>query len=122
MNITKQAQRAYAPNQMPIQTPRSVEAKLFSKVTARMNRALGTSTKFAEIAAVLHENRQMWTTLATAVADKDNRLPATLRAQIFYLAEFTELHSRKVLRNEADLSALVDINAAVMRGLNGSEV
>ena len=59
--------------------------------------------------------------MAVDVANKDNELPEALRAQIFYLAEFTQLHSRKVLRREATVAPLVEINSSVMRGLRMSE-
>ena len=59
--------------------------------------------------------------MAIDVADNENALPQELRAQLFYLAEFTEHHSRRVLRREADVTALIDINTAVLRGLNGRE-
>ena len=121
MNITRQAQSAYAPTQMPVQTPRSVEAKLFSQVTSRLKKAQANPSSFAELVAALHDNRKIWTTFASAVAESDNRLPNPLRAQIFYLAEFTEFHTQKILRKEADAAALIDINAAIMRGLNGTE-
>ena len=46
-------------------------------------------------------------------------LPPALRAQLFYLYEFTDQHSRKVLAGNASIEVLVDINTAVMRGLRG---
>jgi flagellar protein FlaF len=55
--------------------------------------------------------------LAADVAEPDNGLPQELRARIFYLAEFTADHSRKVLRGGETVDALVDINTAMMRGL-----
>ena len=61
----------------------------------------------------------MWTTLAADVADPENALPSTLRAQIFYLAEFTEHHSRLIQRKEASAAALIEVNTAILRGLNG---
>ena len=42
-----------------------------------------------------------------------------MRAQIFYLAEFTQIHSARVLKREAEPGILVDINTAMMRGLKG---
>ena len=51
-----------------------------------------------------------------------NKLPAPLRAQLFYLAEFTEKESRRILRDDAAPNSLVDVNVAIMRGLEGSEV
>jgi flagellar protein FlaF len=65
----------------------------------------------------LQENRRLWVTLAAAVADNDNALPTDLRARLFYLAEFTEAHSKKVLRGTAPVAPLIEVNTAVMRGL-----
>ena len=56
------------------------------------------------------------------MADDGNGLPRTLRAQIFYLSEFTDHHSRRVLKGEAEVDALIDINLAVMRGLTGTRL
>ena len=114
MNVTEQARQAYAPTQVPIRTPRSVEAQVLSQITARLKRA----ADFPALAAAIHDNRRLWAMLAADVATAANGLPAELRAQIFYLAEFTDQHSGKVLRRLATPEALVDINTAVLRGLN----
>ena len=118
MNATLRAQNAYAPNRPDIQTPRAIEARVMTQITARLARK---TADFPTLAKAVHDNRMMWSALAIDVADAGNTLPASVRAQIFYLAEFTDLHSRKFLRGEADLSALIDINTAVIRGLNTSE-
>jgi flagellar protein FlaF len=44
-------------------------------------------------------------------------LPSQLRAQLFWLAEFTETHSRKVLAGQATVAPLLEVNTAVLRGL-----
>jgi flagellar protein FlaF len=120
VNVIDQARQAYAPTQVSIRTNRSVEAQLVSQVTARLRAAQSQQpVNFSGLASAVHDNRRMWTTMAVDVADNENALPNELRAQIFYLAEFTEHHSRLVLRREADVSALIDINTAVLRGLNG---
>ena len=54
---------------------------------------------------------------AADVADRANGLPQDLRARIFYLAEFTDQHSSKVLSGKGKADVLVEINAAIMRGL-----
>lgn len=77
---------------------------------------------FADLAAALHDNRRLWTLLATSVADSKNELPQPLRAQIFYLAEFTLQHSQKVLEGNASAQILIDINTSVMRGLRQEEI
>lgn len=120
MNVIEQARQAYAPTQVAIRTERSIEAQLITQITARMRQAqAATPPNFPALIAALHDNRRMWTTLATDVADPGNALPKALRAQIFYLAEFTEHHSRRVLRKEADATALIEVNTAILRGLNG---
>ena len=119
MNAIEQARQAYAPTQVSIRTDRSVEAQLVSQITARLRRAATAQPmNFPALVAAVHENRRMWTAMAADVADGDNGLPRSLRAQIFYLAEFTEHHSKRILRREADVTALIDINTAVLRGLN----
>lgn len=122
MNAYYQAQQAYSSSaQSPLRTDRSAEYQAFSEIIRRLNRAAKEGgTQFAELAAAIHDNRQLWTILASDVASTDNALPETLRAQIFYLAEFTEQHSRKVLKGEADVSVLIEINTAVMRGLSAA--
>ncbi len=88
-----------------------------------MHRALQEKPlDFSALVQALHENRELWTLLATDVADKDNKLPAQLRAQIFYLAEFTNHHTRQVLAQDATADVLVEINTAVMRGLRQQKV
>ena len=120
MNVIEQARQAYAPTQVSVRTERSVEAQLMSQVTARLRKAATEHTKnFPAFASALDDNRRMWMTMDAGVADNDNTLPKPLRAQLFYLAEFTEHHSRKVLNGEADPTPLIDINTAVLRGLNG---
>lgn len=120
MNVIEQARRAYAPTQVSTRTERSVEAQLMSQNTARLQKATASQpSNFPALASAIYENRRMWTALAVDVADRDNALPKELRAQLFYLARFTEEHSRKVLLGEASTEPLIEINTAVLRGLNG---
>ncbi len=120
MNVTLQARSAYATNQTAIRTPRSIEAQLLSQVTSDLRKAATRADDFGKVVDAIHRNRQMWTTFATGVADKDNDLPNQLRAQIFYLAEFTEAHSRKVLRKEENVNPLIEINMSILRGLSST--
>jgi len=122
VNAFYQAQQAYSSSaQSPLRTDRSAEYQAFSEIIRRLSRAgRPNDGKFAELAAAIHDNRSLWTILASDVASTDNALPEALRAQIFYLAEFTDQHSRKVLRGEADVGVLIEINTAVMRGLSSA--
>jgi len=123
MNALHMAQQAYsAPNQNQMRTPRATEYAAFARITARLRAAQGAGRRnFPILAAALHDNRRLWTMLAADVADKENALSPQLRAQIFYLFEFTTQHSREVLNGKADVGPLIEINTAVMRGLDNPE-
>lgn len=115
MNMTK---TAYAATQNTVRTPRGIEYEAFARITHRLkSSAEKGSSEFGQLAQAIHENRQLWTLLAADVTAAENGLPADLRARIFYLYEFTNQHSRKVLKNPNEVSALVEINTAIMRGL-----
>jgi flagellar protein FlaF len=121
VNAIDQARAAYTAAPASLRSGRSAEHQVFAEVTARLSAATTAGpAAFGRLAAALHDNRRLWTRLAADVADDGNSLPKTLRAQIFYLAEFTEHQSRRILRGEADAGALIDINLAVMRGLSGN--
>lgn len=126
MTATLMAQRAYGAAARPLKTARGTEYEIFAEVTAALAGAGRApqdddsfetrGRRFAALVDAVHRNRQLWTTLAADVASKDNALPSPLRAQLFYLAEFTDNHSRAVLRG-GDVAPLVEINRAVMQGL-----
>jgi flagellar protein FlaF len=113
VDVIDQARRAYG--QPTLRTARQAEHGVLSAVTARLCDA--DPERPASVAGALHDNRRLWTRLAADVAEAENGLPESLRARIFYLAEFTAHHSRRVLRGEAGLQPLIDVNTAVMRGL-----
>lgn len=122
MNIIDQAQRAYAPKTSVLRDGRSLEHQLFSETTTRLkSTSMGLPLGFPAFAEAIHANRAVWTHLAAQVADNENDLSKDLRARIFYLAEFTAFHSRKVLKGEADIGPLIEINTAMMRGLSHGE-
>ncbi|SEM60843.1 flagellar protein FlaF [Loktanella fryxellensis] len=117
MNAILKAQNAYAPAVPSIQTPRAIELRILTSITARLSR---TTDSYAHFAQAIHDNRCMWTALAVDVADSENGLSASLRAQIFYLAEFVSHHSARVLRGEASAAALIDVNTSIIRGLHAT--
>ncbi|GAB4387270.1 flagellar biosynthesis regulator FlaF [Albidovulum sp.] len=116
MNTQILAQSAYSGAPLATRTDRGIEYEVFARITGRLRAAprLG----FAALAEALHLNRQLWAVLAADVADDGNALPAELRARIFHLAEFTRLHSSRVLAGTGSPEILVEINTAIMRGLS----
>ena len=112
------AQSAYARSAAPVRTDRGNEYDAFAHVTGKLKSVTASEAKnFPALASALHDNRKLWTLMATSVADKDNQLPKELRADIFSLAEFSMQHGDKVLDGKATPDILVEINTMMMRGL-----
>ncbi len=108
----------YDDAQSGLRTPKQDEYRVFARITHRLSEASSRNGgSFPDLAAALHDNQRLWAALASDVSLPTNPLPKDLRARIFYLAEFTRDHSRRVLNGDADATALVEINTAVMRGL-----
>ncbi|MBU2959573.1 flagellar biosynthesis regulator FlaF [Citreicella sp. C3M06] len=119
MNAQTMAQRAYAENALSTRTDRSIEYELFARVTHRIKAAAEAGkAAYPRLVQALYDNQKLWTALAIDVADPGNKLSPELRAQIFYLAEFTQVHTGKVLARKARLAPLLEVNAAIMRGLS----
>jgi flagellar protein FlaF len=115
------AQAAYRTEVQTVRTARAQEYDALARVTHRLRVASqARNPDVGQLAAAVHDNRRLWITFAVDVADPQNGLPVSLRAQILGLANFTREHSGRVLRDGASLDPLVDINTAVMRGLSGA--
>lgn len=121
MTALNLAKRAYAPGNDATRTPRSIEFEVFARITHRLKQAIQTQNQKALI-QVLYENRRLWNILAADVASPGNKLPDDLKARIFYLAEFTTMQSRKVLNENASAVSLLEINAAILGGLQDKAV
>ena len=114
------ARAAYGQREAPVRTDRTHEYDLLARCTLQLSAAWSRRKQdFAGLATALTENLQLWSALAADVAEAGNGLPAPLRAQLFYLYEFTAGHTRSVLDERGSVEVLVDINTAVMRGLRG---
>ncbi|QQA42988.1 flagellar biosynthesis regulator FlaF [Pelagovum pacificum] len=117
MNVIERARQGYAPKTSAVRTERATELQLLGQVTSRIRNA-AQSQDMPRLSEALFDNRRIWNHLAGEVVDEQNGLPEELRARIFYLAEFVAAHSRKVLRGEATIDTLIEVNTAVMRGLS----
>lgn len=114
------AHAAYTRPESPQRNPRELEYDLLARATKRLSQvARPKGEGFSDLVAALDENQRLWSTLAADVAGDGNGLPPRLRAQLFYLYEFTAQHSRAVRNATASVDVLIDINMAVMRGLRG---
>lgn len=103
----------------PAKSLKDTEIEIILETTRRLrNAARFRHEDFPQFAKSLQDNRKLWITLASDVANSGNPLPPDLRAKIFYLAEFTQNYTRKVLNEQLGIDPLIDINLAVMRGLS----
>lgn len=117
MNALDKAQSAYRSTVQPTRTNRGIEYDVFARVTHRLkDAAAGGSARTKDLISAVHDNRRLWTLLAADIAGEGNALPQELRARILYLSEFTRTYSSRVL-NGASVDPLIDVNTAVMRGL-----
>ena len=122
MTAALNAYSAYGNAKRAVNTPRQIEYQAFAKVTAQLSRVAEQETpSFPELVEALHQNQLLWTTLAADVAVEDNGLPDLLRAQLYYLAEFTRDHTRKVMKGNADAAPLIEINTSIMKGLRDGQ-
>ncbi len=108
---------AYAKTQRETAAPRDAEYRAFAKSTRAL---LAVDEDNAQsLAEALHINRSLWEALASDCASDANQLPEETRARIIGLARWVGAHTRRVLRQEETIDALVDINRIMMDGLAG---
>jgi flagellar protein FlaF len=108
-------QDTYQSIQNTTETPRQTEYRLFAQVTRSLIQSEGKD--FKARAKALNWNRRLWMTLQADCAKDDNALSEEVRAGIISLAIWVEKHSRMAAREEADITALVEVNRIIMEGL-----
>lgn len=99
-----------------VRTARDAEYDVFSRVTRMLRQAHMTEDGLELIVAV-DKNNQLWTILASDLADPGNKLPDQVRAGLLSLAGFALRHGHQALAGKVGIAPLIDINMAMMRGL-----
>ncbi|NQV58808.1 MAG: flagellar biosynthesis regulator FlaF [Alphaproteobacteria bacterium] len=108
---------SYEVAQNTTETPRQTEYRLFAQVTRALMECQKTDSK-SPVAKAIHWNRRLWLALQADCAMENNVLPDATRAGIISLSLWVDKHSRKVLRGEAKLEPLIDVNRSIMEGLS----
>ena len=122
MTVSALARKAYDQSTRSTADPRAVERQLLARLTSAI---IVTEKKrdedLSSFIQALSKNLEFWTVVATDVVGEGNKLPSELRAQLFYLFEFTRKHTNKILNQDHQLSAepLIEINQNILRGLQG---
>ncbi len=110
--------RAYQQVARRAESPRDAEYRLFADVTrALMELQTTPRDDFRRWMDALHWNRRMWSALADDCSQESNQLPDATKAQIISLSLFVHRHTSQVMRREADLETLIDLNRTMMQGL-----
>ena len=110
------AYAAYREASITADDPRAIEYKLMAKAATALELSAEDPI---QLPAAIFDNRRLWQTLVTDLSDPGNKLPDRMKADLIGLGLFVERHSEKVLRREADVAVLIDINRTVMKGLVG---
>ena len=111
--------RAYQQVAQRAESPRDAEYRLFADVTrALMELKSRPREDVRGWIDALHWNRRLWSTLADDCSHAGNSLPEATRAQVISLSLFVHRHTSQVMRREADLDTLIDINRTMMQGLS----
>lgn len=108
---------AYENAKKTTEIPQQTEYRLFVEVTRALMGAKGLAKTDPKLHDALHWNRRMWSTFATDCAIEGNKLPKMLRAQIISLSIWVGKHSSKIIRENEEIDALIDVNKSVMEGL-----
>ena len=115
--------RAYQQAAQRAEPPRDLEYRLLGQVTrALLDAAALDPRDFAGRIDALDWNRRVWSALAADCASDANALPGPVRAQIISLSIWVGRHTSAVMRREAEIAPLIDVNRAIMQGLAPSNV
>jgi len=118
MTNSFQAQNGYKTTQRELTSDKDIEYKVLASVTAALSRIdmdeIGAQTKLAE---ALIDNVKLWNIFFLDLVNPNNTLPLPLKTNLISLAEFTQAHTLKVFKGEADHKVLIDINQSIASGL-----
>ena len=122
MSAVNQAKDCYRRNTLPIKSHRAIEYEAIARISHRMRSSeINKKNSYPEFVDALSENKKLWTTLVASVASKDNKLPQDLRARLLWLGEFVFQEVDKILKTGGNVDVLIDINSAILQGLNTKE-
>jgi flagellar biosynthesis activator protein FlaF len=112
--------KAYQNTQRIVESSRDMEYRLFGEITGALIDAQKRKAKGGPLVEAVDWNRQLWRTLATDCMDEGNQLPKEMRAKIVSLSLWVARYSRRVTREGAELTPLIEVNRSIMQGLAGA--
>jgi flagellar protein FlaF len=113
--------KAYQHAAAQAELPRETEYRAFGMATARLVRAKEEGrANLGALAEALDVNRRLWSVLSADCGVEGNRLPPQMRASIISLSLWVSRHSSAVLRADAEIDDLIEVNRSIMEGLAGA--
>ena len=120
MSIVGLAGDAYKSTKQATASPRGVEIYALERLISALNIAEEKKDNdYPGYVKALSDNLKFWSIIGIDAAQETSPLPQELRAQLFYLFEFTQKHTLSIIQGDSSLSAepLIDINKNVLEGL-----
>ncbi len=119
MDQKQNALRGYGQTKRQTASDKHIELQLFSSITARLRAEANKNPAklTSELAETLVENAKLWNILFCDLVAPENKLALDLKTNLISLAEFTQSHTQRILRGEASLAILIEINTAIIEGL-----
>ena len=106
-----------------IKSQKQIESEAFLNITRRLKTSQHTkSYDYSSFVEAISKNRKLWTLLCTDILHPENKLSTHIKASIFYLNEFVQSYSGRILSEDITVEPLIDINLSIIRGLNESKV
>ena len=114
-----QAQNLYKNPARMTMSDRSNEADLFRQVIADL-RSVAKSDKLltGENAEKLSRNLHLWDALSVDLLSQENALPDEIKNSLIDLGKFVRQHTLKLYAGEGSVDVLIDINVAILGGLD----
>ncbi|HYH20717.1 MAG TPA: flagellar biosynthesis regulator FlaF [Azospirillum sp.] len=111
---------AYQQTIAECEDPRRIEYRVFLRITLDLEAHRDADWRSAGLKDALWRNLELWNTLRADLLDEGNALPESLRAGLVSLSFSVDRQTRQVLRGEAGVGLLIDINRSIMKGLQGA--
>ena len=106
-----------------IKSQKQIESEVFLNVTRRLKTIQHTKLyNYSSFVEAISKNRKLWTLLCTDILHPQNQLSTQIKTSIFYLNEFVQSYSGRILSEGITVEPLIDINLSIIRGLNESKV
>jgi flagellar protein FlaF len=112
---------AYLETKQQIVDPRQSESLIFRRVTDQLKDVAEAERRDEMYHRAVLDNRRLWTALAADVSDPSNMLPDELKSNLLSLAIWVERESGAAHSGGADIRSMIEINEAIIAGLNARQ-